>query len=103
MVAINKRFSVAASETGGALDVEVDVVANGGHAWIEVKHIAAGVELHSQDWVGNPGHLKGLFQQATELLRVAAAPCHQVRALREPSGESESERRLRCGSWRRRV
>jgi hypothetical protein len=52
VVAINKRFAVATEEVdSGVLEVEVDVVANGGHAWIEVKHIAAGVELHSQVWM----------------------------------------------------
>jgi hypothetical protein len=31
-----------------------------------------------QEWVGNQGHVKGLYQQATELLRAANHPCHQV-------------------------
>lgn len=40
------------------LTVEVDVVAQHGHAWIEVKsHQPFGVD--SDHWFGNQGHTKG--------------------------------------------
>lgn len=43
---------------GGGAFCEMDIVAQQGHAWIEVKsHSAFG--LHSQHWLGNSGHTKG--------------------------------------------
>eukprot|EP00959_Pyramimonas_sp_CCMP1952_P059831 1249691-Pyramimonas_sp.AAC.4 len=116
-----KKRSQAESQED-SLEVEVDVVASGGHTWIEarrslpsapsdtslystvsytvpvlypsepfanasyvhsdvshaskkldteqlvrkpsVKHAAAGANLNSTEWVGSPGHMKGLYQQA---------------------------------------
>jgi hypothetical protein len=59
-----KQKRKSSSKTEASLEVEVDVVACGGAIWIEVKHAAAGCTLGSAEWIGNPGHLKGLNQQA---------------------------------------
>ncbi|KAG2494085.1 hypothetical protein HYH03_007725 [Edaphochlamys debaryana] len=58
--------------------VEVDVVAQGGHCWVEVKNQERfGTE--SVHWTGAARHVKGLRRQAQELVAVAAAPQHQRR------------------------
>eukprot|EP00873_Tetraselmis_striata_P006691 jgi/Tetstr1/426955/TSEL_017168.t1 len=65
------------------LAVEVDVVAMSGAWWVEVKsHEAFGTT--STHWLGNPGHVKGLREQAVERLAVARSPCNLVR-WRSPS------------------
>lgn len=82
VVAVSRRFWAAGlaesrdGSNGGAAHCEVDVVLE--HAWVEVKsHSTFG--LHSQHWLGNSGHTKGLLQQAAEQLAIAAAPCNAVR------------------------
>ncbi|PNH09654.1 hypothetical protein TSOC_003655 [Tetrabaena socialis] len=72
----------AAAAAGVAVGVEVDVVAQGGHCWIEVKNQEV-FGLESVHWTGTP-RVKGLKRQAEELLAVAAAPQHQ-RRWRAPS------------------
>ena len=58
------RLTGAQREGGGAVpnaaaaSCEVDVVAQRGHAWVEVKsHGLFG--LHSTHWLGSAGHTKG--------------------------------------------
>lgn len=58
--------------------MEVDVVAQQGLAWIEVKAHEP-FDLDSSHWLGNPGHFKGLLQQAQQQLEVAKAACNVVR------------------------
>ncbi|DBA72355.1 TPA: hypothetical protein ACH3X2_010511 [Trebouxia sp. C0005] len=57
--------------------VEVDVVAQQGLAWIEVKAHEP-FDTDSSQWLGNPGHFKGLEQQAKQQLRIAKAACNQL-------------------------
>ncbi|KAG2446749.1 hypothetical protein HYH02_008310 [Chlamydomonas schloesseri] len=67
-----------------ALVAEVDVVAQGGHAWIEVKNQEA-FGLESVHWTGaGKGAGKGLRRQVEEMLAVAAAPQH-LRRWRPPA------------------
>lgn len=40
-----------------AITVEVDVVAEGGHTWIEVKSHKE-MDLESEQWLGVPGRMK---------------------------------------------
>ncbi|GIM13015.1 hypothetical protein Vretimale_16210 [Volvox reticuliferus] len=61
----------------GNVSVEVDVVAQMGHCWIEVKNQET-FGLESVHWAG-ARHIKGLRRQVEELLAVAAAPEHHRR------------------------
>ncbi|GIL53318.1 hypothetical protein Vafri_8949, partial [Volvox africanus] len=61
----------------GNVSVEVDVVAQKGHCWIEVKNQEV-FGLESIHWTG-ARHIKGLRRQVEELLAVAAAPEHHRR------------------------
>lgn len=54
---------------GGATEVEVDTVGDGGKLWVETKSTKT-FGLQSSDWVGKPGK-QGLRLQAEELLRAA--------------------------------
>eukprot|EP00878_Enallax_costatus_P013004 GHUV01013587.1.p1 GENE.GHUV01013587.1~~GHUV01013587.1.p1 ORF type:complete len:467 (+),score=109.81 GHUV01013587.1:1555-2955(+) len=75
----------ATADSAGAaapLWVEVDVVANDGLTWIEVKNQER-FGLESVHWLGSPGRSKGLAQQIADLKAVAAAP-HNSRRWRAP-------------------
>ncbi len=51
--------TAASDDAAGAASCEVDVVAQDGHAWIEVKsHRSFGTQ--SQHWLGSSGHTKGV-------------------------------------------
>lgn len=52
-------------------------MAQQGLAWIEVKAYEP-FDTDSNQWLGNPGHFKGLEQQAKQQLRVAQAACNQL-------------------------
>lgn len=58
--------------------VEVDVVAQGGHCWIEVK-CHEQFSRASSHWHGRDSHGKGLQQQVRQQLAVASAPCNALR------------------------
>lgn len=63
---VNRKFSL----DGRADAVEVDVVADNGRRWIDVKRVEP-FGLESSDWVGSSGK-QGLKLQAQEMLRSAS-------------------------------
>ena len=71
VVLARRRGLDAGALKRGNTRAEVDVVASGGHTWIEVKnHETFGTD--STHWVGQKGHMKGLKQQVEELLLASA-------------------------------
>ncbi|MFZ4471017.1 MAG: hypothetical protein ACOYOZ_17265, partial [Pirellula sp.] len=64
-IGVNRKFSL----DGIPESVEVDVVADNGKRWIDVKRVEP-FGLESSDWVGGPGK-QGLKVQSQELLRAA--------------------------------
>ncbi|GMH40966.1 hypothetical protein BSKO_08870 [Bryopsis sp. KO-2023] len=87
VIAVCKKFQVLEQE-GKELPeisamskpskIEVDVVAQDGHTWIEVKSYK-GITLESGHWQGIPGHIKGLEQQIQDYLYVASCPNNHQR------------------------
>jgi hypothetical protein len=63
---VNRKFSL----DGEPNKVEVDVVSDKGHTWIDSKRVEP-FGLESSDWVGKPGK-QGLRVQAQEMLRAAS-------------------------------
>ncbi|GLC33618.1 hypothetical protein PLESTM_000092400 [Pleodorina starrii] len=70
--------AAASAAAAANVSVEVDVVAQEGHCWIEVKNQEL-FGLESVHWTGAARHVKGLRRQVEELLAVAAAPQHHRR------------------------
>lgn len=44
-----------------------------GFVSLQVKHAAAGAGVHSSEWVGSPGHIKGLYQQVVRCFYLPGA------------------------------
>lgn len=63
---VNRKFSL----DGEPNKVEVDVVSDKGHTWIDSKRVEP-FGLDSSDWLGKPGK-QGLQVQAQEMLRAAS-------------------------------
>ncbi|KAK9834617.1 hypothetical protein WJX74_005807 [Apatococcus lobatus] len=78
VIAVNKKLSKQVHSGPGKAEAaaEVDVIAQGGSIWIEVK-CHENVNVRSASWTGG-GTRKGIQQQAEQLMAVAQAPCNHV-------------------------
>eukprot|EP00210_Caulerpa_lentillifera_P008694 g8293.t1 len=64
--------------TSKAVKVEVDIVANSGSTWIQVRNVKI-TDLDNLHWIGMPGHHKGLEQKLKDLVLVAKSSEHWIR------------------------
>jgi len=74
VIAVGKRFYTPEVSSKG---VEVDVVAQNGCLWIEVKKHHS-FSTGSKMWEGKRGRSKGVLQQAREVLAAAKDPSHII-------------------------